>query len=371
MPFRNSVERRAIAARFSLCLLLVSIAVLGAPLNLASAAPPKPKLVGTNPASPSTSLAPFVLGSSDGVITSSFPALTMSMRPIASGADPTNTIKLYTDATCTNLIAQGTAGQLDTTGIQVTVAADTTTPIYADQTEAGVTSECSDPIFYTHMTHLPEPPQNEGGSGGGSGSPLPTAPPSVDSSQPAGGAQRPVAPRLHTVPGGRANENSVLITGTAPGATNVRIFTISDCSGSPVAKGSVAQLSNGFLLRVVDNTTSAFYGVSIGPGGQSRCSDPVYYVEDSTPPHTRITLGPASKTRNRSPVFRFTDITDDTPGTVFLCKVDKRRWKPCRTPLHLRKLKLRSHVLRVKAVDPAGNAEVTGAKRRFRVVPRP
>lgn len=76
------------------------------------------------------------------------------------------------------------------------------------------------------------------------------------------------------------------------------------------------------------------------------------------------------KTRNRSPVFRFADTTEDPPGTAFLCKVDRRRWKSCGAPLRLHRLHLSSYVLRVKGIDIAGNEEQGGAKRRFKVIPR-
>ena len=150
----------------------------------------------------------------------------------------------------------------------------------------------------------------------------------------------------------------------------MRIFTKEDCSGSPVAKGSVAQFEAGLEVQVADNAIVAFYGVSVGPGGaQSRCSAPAYYVEDSLTPHTRITMGPASKTRKRNAVFRFADTTGDAPGTTFFCKFDSRKWKQCSSPLNLKRLPRKRHVLKVKAVDPAGNAETKPAKRRFKVVP--
>jgi hypothetical protein len=378
-PSKDVSEGRAIAARPSLCLLLLACAVfLAASVTQAAAAePPIPKLGGTNPISPSTSLTPRVYGSADGISISSFPGI--SLRGVrTSSVDPNNTIQLFSDAGCSAEIGHGSPLEFDdaNTGIAVTVAADTTTSIYANETESGVTSKCSSPISYVHMTHVPDLPQSEsppsgGGSGGGAGTPPTGSPPAVGPNQTAV-SPHPAPPHLKTVPGGSANQNSILLTGTAPGAGAVRIFTNSDCSGPPVAKGPASHFADGFALQVVDNTTTSFYGVSVGSGGApSGCSDPVTYVEDSIVPRTRITLGPASKTRNRSPVFRFTDITGDAPGTAFYCKVDKRKWKVCRTPLHLRKLKLRSHLLRVKAVDPAGNAEVTGAKRRFKVVPRP
>lgn len=172
------------------------------------------------------------------------------------------------------------------------------------------------------------------------------------------------------VPTGRANDNTPLVGGSAPGAASVKIFTNPSCEGSPVAKGSAEQFASGLEVQVVDNVTVAFSAVSIGPGGgQSHCSAPVYYVEDSTIPHTRITMGPASKTRRHAAVFRFTDTTEDAPGTTFLCKVDRARWKRCSSPLRLRRLHVRRYVVRVKATDVAGNAETRAATRRFKVIP--
>lgn len=161
-----------------------------------------------------------------------------------------------------------------------------------------------------------------------------------------------------------------MVTGSAPGATTVKIFTDSSCDTSPVAKGSAAQFEAGFKLQVADNAAVAFYGVAIGPnGGPSRCSDPVYYVEDSTIPRTRITMGPASKTRKRNAILRFMDTTGNAPGTAFFCKVDRAKWKQCSSPLRLKRLPLKRHTVRVKAIDPAGNAERKAAQRRFKVVP--
>jgi hypothetical protein len=161
------------------------------------------------------------------------------------------------------------------------------------------------------------------------------------------------------------------VTGSAPGAASVRIFTTPDCSGAPVARGSAAQLEAGLNVQVADNVTVAFYGASVGSGGAlSKCSTAVFYVEDSTAPHTVITMGPGSKTRKHTAVFRFTDTTGAAAGTAFFCKVDKGKWKTCSSPLRLRRLHLRRYVLQVKATDPAGNSEAKPARRRFKVVGR-
>ncbi len=81
-------------------------------------------------------------------------------------------------------------------------------------------------------------------------------------------------------------------------------------------------------------------------------------------------MGPAAKTAKRKAVIRFTDTTGTSPGTVFLCKVDKKKWSQCSSPLKLKKLKPKRHVIRVKAADPAGNVEIKGAKRAFKVIRR-
>jgi hypothetical protein len=75
------------------------------------------------------------------------------------------------------------------------------------------------------------------------------------------------------------------------------------------------------------------------------------------------------KTRKRKAVFRFTDITEDPPGTTFKCKVDKaKKWKPCSSPFHVKHLKPGPYLVSIRATDVAGNVEPKPAKRRFTVV---
>jgi hypothetical protein len=82
-------------------------------------------------------------------------------------------------------------------------------------------------------------------------------------------------------------------------------------------------------------------------------------------------MGPGVKTRKRTAVFRFKDMTTDPPGTTFVCKVDKQKWKHCASPFHAKHLKPGYHVVRIRATDLAGNVEPRPVKRSFRVVTRP
>jgi hypothetical protein len=119
---------------------------------------------------------------------------------------------------------------------------------------------------------------------------------------------------------------------------------------------------------VVPNGEAIFSAKARNGAGASRCSDSVSYFEDSTPPLTRITFGPGVKTRKQVAVFRFADTTDDPAGTAFVCKFDKRPWRACQSPMRIPHLKRRSHILRVKAIDAAGNEEATAQHRRFKVI---
>src|SRR4051794_29844316 len=329
-PGVNVDEGRATAARPSLRLIAV-LAALGTGLFLAPAAdaavPPTPVLVGTDPPSPSADLSPFV--HSNSIIISK--ARGLGLAPVAFSPEG-DTIALYLNPSCEGEPAsEGTALDLDTVGIQVTVPPERVTFISAKQFEGGEPSGCSKPLEYEHVKELPQP---TGASAGGVG-------------------QAPAPPRLRVLPRPIANDNTPRVTGSAPGAAAVRVYVNPSCSGAAVASGTAAQFAAGLPVQVLDNVAVTFYGVSVGAGGaRSRCSAPAYYVEDSLRPHTRITMAPASRTRRRTAVIRFTDVNGYVPGTIFLCKVDRRRWKPCRSPLRLKHLRLRRYVVQVKATDP-------------------
>ncbi len=134
--------------------------------NSAPLGPPTPSQLGTDPASPATSLTPRVKGQSD----------------------PNTAIKLYTSSDCSGVpVATGTSLELGGAGILVSVVAGSTTSFRATATDAnGDTSPCSAPVSYTHQSSPPPPPPagEEGGGGGGSGG---SSPGSGGTSAPGGG----------------------------------------------------------------------------------------------------------------------------------------------------------------------------------------
>jgi hypothetical protein len=311
--------------------------------------PDSPTVTAVDPASPADDNLPHVFG----------------------GADPGSTVAIYADSACSGSpLGSGSAALFASAGIQASVSDNSTTTFYARASWAELPSACSSTsVTYQEVSGVSPGPGDGDGSGGdagggGAGSPAVGGGTSVHTDALA-------APKLHTVPGGRSSNPLPLVTGSAAGASRVQIYKNAACTGRPAVVGSPSQLSDGFVIEVAEDATTKFYGEAIDVSGKvSDCSEPVSYFEDSTPPLTRITFGPGVKTRKRVAIFRFADITDDPPGTTFLCKFDRRPWKACQAPLKLPRLRPKAHTLRVKAIDAAGNEEVGGASRRFKVIRR-
>jgi len=382
-----AVEGRAIAARPSLCLLLLCVGVASLFVTPVARAQQLPELVLTR-TDPTTTesvranwTTPRVLGHANGKVISTLPSPFEGRKfaHTAAGGDPGEEVILYSDPKCAAEFAAGSLAELEGTGIEVEVPENSVTTFYAVQTEPGGAndpSECSESsVTYWESSSGLTPEEieereqeereaEEEGSGGGE------QPSGQGPGAGGGGAGPPAAPHLHMLPGARANDNAPRVAGSAPGADWVMVFANVKCSGWPIATGTAAALGIGLPIQVADNTSTSLSAIAISSGGASPCSEPTSYVEDSTPPRTKITMGPGVKTRHRKVVFRFADVSEDPPGTTFLCKLDRKKWRHCHSPYKLHRLGRRRHVLRVRGVDVAGNAEHKAAKRRFKVVRR-
>lgn len=200
---------------------------------------------------------------------------------------------------------------------------------------------------------------------------------------------------------GASTEPALL--GAAEAGAAIKVYDSPDCSGEPLATGSAEQLAGpGIVVAVAPGSTTALRATAEANGIVSPCSGPLEYVQEApippgggsqgegsggrapggaapapgpwvgggfvyVTPRSRITFGPAVRTRSRRPVFRFTDATDQ-PGTRFICKVDRHRWRRCRPPRRLRRLGRGRHVFSVKAVNAVGVWEPRPVRRRFKVV---
>jgi hypothetical protein len=85
---------------------------------------------------------------------------------------------------------------------------------------------------------------------------------------------------------------------------------------------------------------------------------------DQTAPDTRITRGPARVSFKRPAKFRFNSTESQSS---FQCKVDRGRWRGCRSPFKRTVSAGRKHVFRVRAIDRFGNVDPSPARFGWRV----
>ncbi len=194
-----------------------------------STAPSAPTLNDTDPDSPANDNNPEVKGS----------------------AESGSTVRIYGDAGCSGtVLAQGSAAAFNGSGITTPVPGDQTTNLRATATDpAGNSSPCSLSRPYTEDSTAPS------------------------------------APTLNdTDPDSPANDNNPEVKGSAEAGSTVRIYSTSDCSGSPLASGTPAQFASPGITVAVpgDQTTNLRATATDAAANTSGCSSPLAYTEDSS-----------------------------------------------------------------------------------------
>jgi large repetitive protein len=96
------------------------------------------------------------------------------------------------------------------------------------------------------------------------------------------------------------------------------------------------------------------------------------WTVDTQAPEISIDSGPTSGARSTRATFVFSAPS----GSAFGCRLDEEDWHACASPLELAGLAVGGHVLRVRATDPAGNVNPTGAAWTWTIaaappIPRP
>ena len=96
------------------------------------------------------------------------------------------------------------------------------------------------------------------------------------------------------------------------------------------------------------------------PTSGSGCSGPP--IVRRVRPDTKITKAPKASSTNTTAKFKF---TSSIVGSSFECKLDKGKFKVCRSPKTYKKLKPGRHVFQVRAVSPSGTRDPTPATKKF------
>jgi Tol biopolymer transport system component len=181
-------------------------------------------------------------------------------------------------------------------------------------------------------------------------------------------------------------EGAGIVVSVAAGATSVFSASAtdeegvdSDCSGTiaytqqyptvppseEVGGGGDSGSGSGSGGSTAGGPTSGGTSGTHAGGGGSKAKPGFVYLT----PLARITFGPAARTYLRRPVFRFADATGQ-PDSAFFCKLDRKRWKPCVSPLKLPRLSFGKHLLKVNAVNAVGVQAPAPVARKFKVVHR-
>ena len=153
----------------------------------------------------------------------------------------------------------------------------------------------------------------------------------------------------------RSPSASFTFTASEPGATfqcSLDAATFTPCA-SPASYASLAEGAHTFAVRALDSVgnadaTPATHGWTI----------------DSTPPDTAITSGPAGATSATAASF---DFSATEPGATFECSLDGAAFSACAPPKGYASLAEGAHAFAVRAVDAAGNVDLSPASRTWTV----
>jgi CSLREA domain-containing protein len=167
----------------------------------------------------------------------------------------------------------------------------------------------------------------------------------------------------------------------APGELN---FFLAETQADAAGKWSVAypgqiptgtivaatQTSKGATSELVTATSTADPVKPKDPTPPAACpaaGPPKCPVTTQPPPipQTKISKGPKAKSDSTTATFKF---TSTVKGSTFQCKLDKGKFKKCKSPKKYKGLKVGKHVFKVRAVNSAGKADPTPAKRKFTVL---
>ena len=113
----------------------------------------------------------------------------------------------------------------------------------------------------------------------------------------------PVTPSgLSTSPASQGSDDTPNILGTAAAGSTVRLYTTSDCTGTPLATGTAAAFASPGLTVAVSTGATTFRATASDAGGTSACSSPVTYTLTAPAAPSGLSTSPASSGEDNTPV---------------------------------------------------------------------
>jgi hypothetical protein len=141
-------------------------------------------------------------------------------------------------------------------------------------------------------------------------------------------------------------------TGNLPSAAGTPAAAIPD--GSALRR-SIAPGCSTLLESVDDTNNSSVDFAAASPAPRNNATPPTEMecdvIEINDPPSTILRKKPPRRTRDRTPTFRF---VASPARATFECKVDRSRFRPCRSPYTTKPLRPGKHVFKVRARNALG-----------------
>ena len=156
----------------------------------------------------------------------------------------------------------------------------------------------------------------------------------------------------------------------SPAGTVLGPVTAISAAGLAQLGPVIAHGTSGSLVAWEDERTGAgrsdVYGARFSSSGAllDAAGIAIPQARDLRPPQTRITRGPRGRQTVRAATFRF---RASEAGATFQCRLDRGRWRACRSPRIYRGLDLRTHRFQVRGRDRAGNVDRSPASRQWLV----
>jgi CSLREA domain-containing protein len=151
-----------------------------------------------------------------------------------------------------------------------------------------------------------------------------------------------------------------------PASTIVAATQTSDAGGTSelATATSVADPSSGGGEKGKAGPTGGTGPKNVCPRSSSGCGRKPKQPKPKPSLDTTILRGPKGRTSSPRAKFKF---VASAPGAKFECKLDKQKFKPCKSPKTYRKLRPGKHVFKVRAVK-GKQVDPTPAKRKFKVI---
>jgi hypothetical protein len=233
-------------------------------------------------------------------------------------------VRIYSTPDCSGApLATGTAAQLASPGITISVLDNSTTTLRASASDGVKTSACSAAITYVEDSIVPDTTISSGANG-----------PTNDSTPTFGFSSSEANSTFQC-----SIDSGAFAACSGPGATHTPTSTLS-------------QGAHTFSVRALDQAGN----VDASPATRS-------FTVDTAPPNTTITSGPSGTTKSLTATFGF---SSSESNSTFQCRLDAASFASCSSPKNYVTLPA-AHVFEVRAIDTAGNTDPTPAVRSFTV----